>query len=51
MRAPRLPDLRRDADARPPPPLARIGWFVAFWTAGLLVTAAVAYGLRLIIFL
>ena len=29
----------------------RIGWFVALWAAGVLVTAAVAYGLKLIIFL
>ena len=48
---PRLPDIRHDASAKPPPPLARIGWCVVFWTAGLLVTAAVAYGLRLIIFM
>ncbi len=29
----------------------RVGWFVALWAASVLVTAAVAYGLRLIIFL
>jgi hypothetical protein len=32
-------------------PLKRIGWFVALWAAGVAVTAAVAYGLRLIIFM
>ena len=32
-------------------PLGRIGWFVALWVAGVAVTAAVAYGLRLIIFM
>ena len=31
--------------------LHRIGWFVGLWAGGVAVTAAVAYGLRLIIFM
>ena len=31
--------------------LRRIGWFVGLWAAGVASTAAVAYGLRLIIFM
>jgi hypothetical protein len=32
---------------RPGPMLSRLAWFVGLWLAGVLVTAAVAYGLRL----
>jgi hypothetical protein len=31
--------------------LGRIGWFVALWAASVMVTAAAAYGLKIIIFL
>ena len=34
-----------------PSALRRVAWFVGLWAAGVAVTAAVAYGLRLIIFL
>ncbi len=40
-----MDDLRRSG------PLRRIGWFVGLWAAGVAVTAAVAYGLRLLIFM
>ena len=41
----------RAAPKEPGTPLRRIGWFVALWAAGVAVTAAVAYALRLIIFM
>jgi len=39
-------------DPEPEAPLGRrLAWFAALWLAGLLVTAAVAYGLRALLFL
>ncbi len=43
--------LRRDGGPEQAPLGRRLAWFVALWLAGLIVTAAVAYGLRALLFL
>ena len=46
------PTTDREPDGGGQAPLARrLAWFAALWLAGLAATAAVAYGLRALLFL
>ena len=42
---------RRPRDGGQAPLRRRLAWFAALWFAGLVATAAVAYGLRALLFL
>ena len=48
---PRTTDPAGGRDEEPGPLGRRLAWFAALWLAGLAVTAAIAYGLRALLFL